>query len=255
MCFYRNIMKIPKPDVKTLNADFQLFKSRITQSRKQDTTYFVSQISKFEKRYKKAGLERSFAENIFRFAEQMKDMGIADFPGIIYSSLMKMPFIKPQVKEFYAKKGLEYAREQGDLIHMLSRLVDLEKMYKQSGETHKHTDTLFEQEKVLSQICRNFKDAKKNYKTHTRGHSPLKKYEMELAKTRVDISKVLLKKNPSRAKSLLIKARKIFEREGRDKEVEFVNLMLSEINPPHKTSSNIIPLHPQILPIQQLKIK
>ena len=223
------MIRITNAELHNLNNDFRRFQTRIVESRKQDNTYFISQLSQFQKRYKKAGLERSFAGNIFDFAENMRKIGIEDFPGIIFSNLMKMPFLKPQVKEFYAIKALEYAEEQGDTIHILARLVDLEKMYKQNKDTHKYARVLFRQEKALIKICNDFEGAKRNYKTYSREHSGLKKYEMELAKTRVDIAKVILKTNPKQAKIILEKARNIFGREGRQKEVEFVNLMLSEI--------------------------
>lgn len=230
MCFSIYMIKISNVELHTLNNDFRRFQTRISQSRKQDTTYFVSQMSQFEKRYKKAGLERSFANSIFEFAQNMRKLGIDDLPGIIFSSLMKMPFLKPNVKELYALKGLEFAEEQGDSIHILARLVDLEKLYKQTKETHKYTRILFQQEKVLISICNDFKGAKRNFRTYSREHSALKQYEMELAKTRVDIAKVILKNNPKQAKIILEKAKTTFEREGREKEVSFVNLMLSEIN-------------------------
>ena len=223
------MIKITNAELRNLNNDFRRFQTRIVESRKQDNTYFVSQMNQFQKKYKKAGLEKSFAGNIFDFAEKMRKIGIDDFPGIIFSNLMKMPFLKPEIREFYAIKGLEYAQEKGDDIHALARLVDLEKLYKQNKDTHKYTRILFQQEKALIKICNDFKSAKRNYKTYSREHSPLKQYEMELAKTRVDIAKVILKTNPKQAKIILEKARTQFEKEGRQKEVDFVNLMLSEL--------------------------
>ena len=223
------MIKISEAELNTLNQNFRKFQTRIIQSKKQDNTYFISQLGKFEKQYKKAGLERSFAGNIFDFAEKLRSMGIEDLPGIIYSALVKMPFIKPHVKEVYARKGLEFAEEQGDYIHILSRLVDLEKLYKQTKDSHNYARTLFQEEKVLIAICNDYANAKKNFKTYNRENSPLKKYEIELAKTRVDIAKVILKTNPNQARIVLEKARKIFKREERQKEVDFINLMLSEI--------------------------
>ena len=223
------MIKITNAELLTLNNDFRQFQDRIYKSKKQDTSYFVSKMRCFTKRYKKAGLERSFAGSIFEFAQRMRKLGIKDLPGIIFSSLMKMPFLKSNVKEFYALKGLEFAEEQGDTIHKLARLVDLEKLYKKSGNTHKYTRILFQQEKTLEKICNNFNRAVMNFKTYSKEHSQLKQYEIELAKTRVDIAKVILKSNPMQAKIILEKAGIIFEREGRQKEVDFVNLMLSEI--------------------------
>ena len=229
MSFVTDMIKITGAELDTLNCDFRRFQSRIYKSKRQDNTYFVSQINHFGKKYQKAGLEKDFAGSIFNFAEKMQELGIKDLPGIIFSYLMKMPFLKPEVKELYALKGLEYAEEQGDIIHVLARLVDLEKLYRQNKNTHNYTRVLFKQEKALVSICGNFKSAKRNYRTYSKEHNQLKHYEMELAKTRVDIAKVILKTNPLHAKILLKKAKTIFEREGRQKEVDFVNLMLSEI--------------------------
>ena len=224
-----DMIRITPSELHNLNNDFRRFQTRIVESKRQDNTYFVSQMNQFQKKYRKAGLEKNFAGNIFDFAEKMRKIGIEDLPGIIFSSLMKMPFLKPELRELYALKGLEYAEEQGDVIHILARLVDLEKMYKQNKETHKYTRILFQQEKTLISICNDFKGAKRNYKTYSRDYNQLKKYEMELAKTRVDIAKVILKSNPKQAKIILEKARTTFEREGRQKEVDFVNTLLAEL--------------------------
>ena len=224
------MIRITNAELHNLNIDFRKFQTRIAESKRQDNTYFISQLNKYQKVYKKAGLEKNFAENIFNFAENMRKIGIDDLPGIIFSTLMKMPFLKPEVKEHYALKGLEYAQEKGDVIHQLARLVDLEKMYKQNKNTHKYTRILFQQEKVLINICNNFKSAKRNFKTYTRENNQLSHYEMELAKTRVDIAKVILKSNPNLAKTLLEKSGKIFERENRQKEVDFINLLLEQIS-------------------------
>ena len=223
------MIRITQTEISTLNKNFRQFQTRIVESRKQDNTYFVAKLNHFQKKYRQAGLEKNFAGNIFSFAERMRKIGIEDLPGIIFSNLMKMSFLKPEIKELYALKGLEYAQEQGDAIHVFARLVDLEKLYKQTGDTHKYTRILFQQEKALIQICNDFKGAKRNFKTYTREHSGLKHYELELAKTRVDIAKVILKANPKQARILLNKAITIFERENKQKEVDFVKLMLSEI--------------------------
>ena len=223
------MIRITNAELHNLNNDFRKFQTRIAESKRQDNTYFISQLNKYQKVYKKAGLEKNFADNIFNFAQRMRKIGIDDLPGIIFSTLMKMPFLNLEVRELYALKGLEYAQEKGDVIHQLARLVDLEKLYKQNKNTHKYTRILFQQEKVLISICNNFKSAKRNFKTYVRENNQLQHYELELAKTRVDIAKVILKSNPNQAKILLEKAGKIFEREDRQKEVDFVNLLLNQI--------------------------
>ena len=223
------MLHVNKAEINTLNKEFKAFQTGVLNSKKHNVGDFVCCLSQFEKRYKKNRQAESYAKNLFSFAELLSKNGVKDYVGIIYSALMKMPFIQPQAKELYATRALEYARSQGDSIHTLARIVDLKILYKQTKQNHKYVQTLFEEEKELIKICSDFKGAKQNYKTHVRGHSPLKQYELQLAKTRVDIAKVLLKTAPNRAEALLTKARKTFESQNREKEVKFVDLLLSEL--------------------------
>lgn len=221
--------KITKAELYTLNNEFQRFRNGFNQARKHDKDYFIVQVKKFEKKYKKAGLEKNFAEILFSFAEQMRKNGIPDFPGMIYSTLIKMPFLTYERKEVFIINAIDFAREQNDPMHTLARIVDLKILYKQQEQSHKYTQTLFEEEKVLIQICNNFKRAQKNFRTHVFQNSPLKKYQLQLAKVRVDIAKVLIKKEPHRAKAILLKARPVFQNQEHTKEVDFVDTLLSEL--------------------------
>ena len=227
--FRKFMIKIPNSEIYALNKNFNRFKKQIITSRKQDNAYFISQLIKYKKEYEKAGIEEYFASKIFEFAQQMRKIGIDDFAGMIYSTLMKMPFINPMTKETYAITGLNFAIEHKDSIHIHARLVDLKNLYKHTNHRHKYIRVLFQEEKELTKICDDYKMAKINYRTLVREQSPLKKYEIELAKTRVDVAKVILKTNPQKAKIMLEKASKTFEKESRDKEVKFINIMLSEI--------------------------
>ncbi len=223
------MIKISKTELSTLNEKIYRFRNGIEKSKHQDLNYFVTQLSGFQRQYKKAGLERSFAQNIFTFAESLRKMGIPDCPGIIYSYLMKMPFLKSNVKEFYARKALDYAYEKGDSIHILARLVDLEKLYLQTGQKHRRKNVLIAQEQELVRMCSNFREAKQNFRTFSRVNNKKQRYEMELAKTRVDIAKIIMKEEPQKAGRILMKARKTFVRTKRQKEVEFVDMMLSQL--------------------------
>ena len=223
------MIKIPQADLRILNTNFQKFRTACIKRQNNDRNYFVSQLNRFEKKYKQAGLENNFAETLFSFAQQMRKYEIKDFPGIIYSIIVKMPFITLERKETFALSALEFAHEQGDSIHALARIVDLKILYKQSKQNHKYNKMLFQEEKELQKICSDFSNAKENFRTHSKEHNSLNRYQLQLAKTRVDMSKVLLKLDPKRAKKLLKKARITFELQARQKEVEFVDAMLLEI--------------------------
>ena len=221
---------INKVTITNLNNEFQQFRTSILQSKTQNGTYLISQLSQYEKKYAKLGCSTNFAQMLYSFAQILKKQGLTDLAGIILSNLIKLPFIKPQVKEMYINSTLEIYRESGDSLHALARLVDLKILYKQTKQNHKYMQTLFDEEAELRKICANFKTAKQNFRTYSRINSLQSTYELELAKVRVDISKMLLNKNPKKAEALLNKARATFIKAGREKEVIFVNTLLSEIS-------------------------
>ena len=138
------MIHVDKSAVINLNKEFKAFQTGILNSKKHNVGNFVSCLSQFEKRYKKNRQAESYAKNLFSFAELLSKNGVKDYVGIIYSALMKMPFIQPQAKELYASKALEYARHQGDSIHALARIVDLKILYKQTKQNHKYVQTLFQ---------------------------------------------------------------------------------------------------------------
>lgn len=222
--------KVDPIALNTLNKNFRIFQKRMIEQKSPKPEYVISQLNQYEKKYRKMGLEKNFAGGLFSFAEKLDRRGNCDLPGIIYSCLIKMPFLSAPVKEQYALRGLDFAREQGDLIHQLARIIDLKIIYKQLKQDHNYKAILFEEEKVLRTICGNFRSAKENFKTYSRNHSPKSKYELELAKTRVDIAKIVMKNNPNKALAILTKARAAFEKLERPKEVEFVNTMLKQIS-------------------------
>jgi len=216
-----------------LNRNFQAFQQSMLSNKAPKPVYIISQLSKYEKEYKRLGLERGYAGSLFTFANLMEKTGHSDIPGIIYSNLIKMPFLTPNIKEHYILKALDYSRKNGDAIHEHARLVDLKILYKQTKQSHKYKDVLMAEEDVLTYICSNFKEAKANFRTYSRGQSSIKKYKLELAKTKVDIAKFIMKTNPKRAKAMLYKAREIFVKYEKFNETEFVTMMLSQIEQRH----------------------
>ena len=202
--------RVDKVSLRNLNHDFQSFQKKMLQQQSPAPAYVISQLSQYEKKFKKLGLEHGYAGSLYTFANMMSETGHKDIPGIIYSALIKLPFLTPITKEHYILKALEYARSQGDEIHEHARLVDLKILYKKTEQKNKYNEVLVQEEAVLKSICSNFKEAKQNFKTHSRGHSSIVKYKLELAKARVDIAKFTMKQEPQRAAYLLKKAIKTF---------------------------------------------
>ena len=73
------MMKITNTELTALNKDFYIFQSQGSKSNRQNPSYFISQLNQFEKKYKKAGLEKSFAEKLFTFAEKCGGLVLKNF--------------------------------------------------------------------------------------------------------------------------------------------------------------------------------
>lgn len=223
------MLKINKADVINLNRDFGFFRKRAVKKPPLQTNVFIGRLNRYEREYKKAGMVENFADTIFVFAENLAKSGMEDFAGIIYSSLMKLPIKNLEVKEKYALRSLEFYEKRGDSIHALSRMIDLKKIYTKMGKSGKYVKMLFREEAELKKICANFKTAKQGYNTYKREENPLARYEIQLAHAKLEIAKVVKRETPDTAKVILEKSKKIFSKYSREKEVAFIDLMLSEI--------------------------
>lgn len=223
------MIKINQCDPISLNKNFSVFSNNTLKGTHKDTTYVVSQLKQYEKQYKKLGIFEVFCEKASAFAAKLGENGQYDFAGIIYSNLVKIPTLQPKQKEIYAKKALTIAITQGDSLHIIARLVDLKRIYKANGNKSQFLNTSFAEEKQLIQVLQNFENIQDNFKTVKRMANSPDTYRLQLANTRVDIGKGLLKNNPETAKRKLLQARKTFEKLGREKEVQFTDNLLSQI--------------------------
>ena len=106
------MLHVNKADISILNKEFQSFQRGIINSKKRNLDDFICRLNQFEKRYKKSRQAENYARNLFSFAEVLSKSGAKDCVGIIYSALMKMPFIQPEVKELYARKALEHEKSR-----------------------------------------------------------------------------------------------------------------------------------------------
>ena len=223
-------MKISQTSPEVLSCKFDRFSKMMMRGQHRDTTYVVSQLKQYEKQYKKLGMLDIFSDNISKLADGLHHRGMDDFAGIIYSNLVKMPNISPKQREIFAQRALEVAQNQGDSLHTLARIVDLKKVYQKNGRKRQVIDTLFLEEKQLMSIIKDFEKSKGSYKTYARMASSLETYELRLAMARLDIAKGLMNSNPLAAERKIQYAIPVFEKFGRDKEVQFANTLLGQLS-------------------------
>ena len=194
----------------------------------QDTRFFSGQMNAFKKQYTKFGMLDVFSEKLVDFAENLQQKGQKDFAGIVYSGLAKLPIAKEK-RISILEKAITNAEEQGDKFHVLARVVDLKKLYKSEWMSKKYVKTLLKEEKCLKGIVSDFEEAKKGFKTVSKETESEKIYSLRLAFARIDIAKTCMKENPKLALSKIKDARKVFQTQGRTKEVDFADNLIAQI--------------------------
>ena len=158
-----------------------------------------------------------------------KKIGLNDIAGIIFSNLAKIPILSKENKELVILSGLKHAKDNEDVIHVLSRLVDLKFLYKNENSKKKYIKTLQEEEKYLTLIINDYFQSTQKYKTINRGANSIEKYKFRLATSKVDLAKALLRTEPNIALKKLNEANNIFTDLNKNKEIGFVKLLIQEI--------------------------
>lgn len=217
---------IMAPIISTLDKKFAAFAQSTMARRRPDRNYVISQLQHYQTQYNKNGLFKDFLLRLEAFALGMEDSNLLDIAGMVFSKLAKFP-TTDEMKEQFLRGGLRIARKQRDPIHILARIVDLKKLYESNGNNNQRFKMLFQEEKALTNIVENFEKAQGSYRTVAKGTASIDKYRLQLARTKVDIAKKL---RPCDAYARLIEAKAIFADLCCQKELRFVEKMLSRFS-------------------------
>ncbi len=194
------------------------------------TQNFSEEFGKIQRQYLIEKQKDLFCSEADRFADKLIEYENNDFAGIIMSALCKLTQFFPEKQEPFAIKGYEIAKANGDPIHMMARLNDLRKIYYRRPEKlYQYIQVLYKQEKCLKELTRNYDNAVNSYQSVTRQAAKQRDYEQMLAHVQTEIGKITKRKHPHDAKSKLLSAREIFEQRGNTKNVEYINMLLAEI--------------------------
>ena len=223
------MINIKNTDLITLNNKFSHFARESLNNKKPDAQYVSSQLKRYENQYKKINALESFMENTSKLLVGLENRGLTDIAGIIYSGLVKIPTLSYEIKEDIILKGLKNAKNNGDSVHVLARIVDLKYLYKNCKAKKKFIKTLFEEEKILKTIVDEYEKNKSAYRTVARSMSPIEKYNFKLATSKVDLGKALLRTNPEMAYAKLEEAQRIFLKQKKNKEADFVSDLIQQI--------------------------
>ena len=223
------MINIKNTDLITLNNKFSHFARESLNNKKTNAQYVSSQLKRYENQYKKINALESFIENTSKLLVGLENRGLTDIAGIIYSGLVKIPTLTYETKEDIILKGLKNAKNNGDNVHALARIVDLKYLYKNCKAKKKFIKTLFEEEKILKSIVDEYEKNKSAYRTVARSMSSIEKYNFKLATSKVDLGKALLRTNPEMAYAKLEEAQRIFLKQKKNKEADFVSDLIQQI--------------------------
>lgn len=177
----------------------------------------------FEAKHQRKDLNRVSS----RFAESLVNLGQPSLAGIVYSTLIKLNEGNIKLIEELATKALAIAKRQHDPIHIMARANDLKRVYKIIAPgSEQHLKALYTTKRALVDICINYKETKRKYKSVTAKMKPLEQYEIMLASIRTEIAKVIKTKEPKTAKLELLSARESFQKLELEDKVQEVDKIL-----------------------------
>lgn len=212
-----------------LNNQFRNFGKQMTRTPKDNPTYFLSKAKRFQKMYKQQDSMDIFCKESMTMAEAFHKANKLDYAGILYSWVIKLSRINPELREIAIKKAYNIAEIHLDIIHMLARIIDLKELYR-GQNNKKYIEILIQEQKLLTDIVTNYKNASNRFSTVKNGIGPLDKYKYKLGSNCVDLAKKMLNSNPEHALKNLLQAKTIFTELKKDKELDFVLELISQVN-------------------------
>ena len=207
-------------NINKINKNFKHFKINTLKEKNPSTAMVISQLQKYEKSYKKADCIGDYIVRTQELAEDFDKKGFTDLTGIIYASLIKIKILPDDIKEIFIKRALQIAQKQNDIIHELGRTIDLKMLYRKDLKNRRkdYIKILFNEEKLLRTIVRNFETSANNYKTISKNTKSKDEYNFKLGLAKVEIAKQHLYTNKKIALEKLVEAQKIFRELGKTRE-------------------------------------
>ena len=165
-----------------------------------------------------------------KLAETLVAMKNNDLAGAVYSFLVKFNSDNPKVAEEFAINGLAVAKRLKDDVHIVARCIDLRDVYKSlDPASDKLLKVMYEEKRALNNIVNDYSGAQKRFNTISRKMAPKEKYDFLLGSVKLEIGKLLLKKEPQTALIELKEAKIIFEQLNDTKAIDKINSLIEKI--------------------------
>lgn len=132
-------------------------------------------------------LRKMLNHTFVQLAEKMEEAKQDSIAGIIYSFLIKTNADNTTFLKFIGPKAIEIAKKQKDSVHIASRADDLANVYKGKDE-NLYLQYLNIKKDALTEVCTNYEQLGKGFKTISRPLNTKTAYVLTLIKTEIDIA-------------------------------------------------------------------
>ena len=124
---------------------------------------------------------------LINIAKQMQSFEQNNFAGIIYSFLIKANQDNTSLLKTLELNALDVAIKQSDSVHIAARAGELANTFK-NEDNEKHLKYLNINKDALKDICENYNEMDKRYKTISRPLKPIETYVLTLIKNEIAIA-------------------------------------------------------------------
>jgi len=170
-------------------------------------------------------------DNTIELSTQLHKEGSTDIGSLLLNELSKIcvQFNMHDRAEKLLNIAIDNSRTNNDGLHELARIIDLERIYKFSGNRKGMFQILSQKKECCKRIIENYEENLANFRTIHRKATTKKDVQIQLAFTYSDLAQMLERRKPVNAMKLYIKAKQIYEKLGRAKEVAYLEEKLRRI--------------------------
>lgn len=174
--------------------------------------------------YQKFGMGDVFCSQTDNLCSHLLKKGNFNLANIILDELGKicMKLGKTDMAERVIEKSMTISSLVNDEIHVLSRLNDLEFLYKRNCNTQKLTGTLNRKIKSCEKILSNYNKHAQRFISISKKPTDKSAVQVQLAFAYSDLADVIFRTNPVESVELIKKARKIYQTLGQKAEENYL---------------------------------
>ena len=172
-----------------------------------------------------------FCDSTIKLSNQLNESGKTELSTLILNELSKMcvNFKLHDRAEELLFIAIDNSKRNCDGLHELARIIDLERIYKFTGNRKGMFQIRDMKKECCKKIISNYDENLKNFRTIHKKATTLPEVQVQLAFTYSDLASMLERRKPVNSIKLYTKAKVIYEQLGRNKEVAYLEEKIRRI--------------------------